>query len=116
MLQAIFGQYQFASDAVRFVHGELLETITTLTEGNPFFVEEILTSLITTGDIFYNHGNWERKPLHELHIPRSIKDAVQQRTAQLSEQARYLLTLPAVAGRRFAFPSLPQTMQSHQPQ
>ena len=116
MLQAIFGQYQFASDAVRFVYGELLETITTLTEGNPFFVEEILTSLITTGDIFYTGGIWERKPLHELHIPRSIRDAVQQRTAQLSEQARHLLTLAAVAGRRFDFTLLQQIMQCDEQQ
>ena len=72
MLQAILGQFKFASDTVRFVQGELLETITTLTEGNPFFVEEILTSLITTGDIFYTDGHWARKHLHELHIPRSI--------------------------------------------
>src|SRR5260370_31790596 len=110
MLQAIFGQYQFASDAVRFVHGELLETITTLTEGNPFFVEEILTSLITTGDIFYTDGNCERKPLHELHIPRSIQDAVHQRTEQLSEQARHLLTLAAPVATPFHFTLLHRTM------
>ena len=91
-------------------------TIITLTEGNPFFVEEILTSLITTGGIFYTNGNWERKPLHELHIPRSIQDAVQQRTAQLSEQARHLLTLAAVAGRRFDFTLLQQIMQCDEQQ
>ena len=111
MLQAIFGQYQFIPDAVRFVHGDLLDTITTLTEGNPFFVEEILKSLITSGEISYTEGGWERKPLHELHIPRSIQDAVQRRAAQLSESARQLLTLAAVAGRRFDFTLLQQVMQ-----
>src|SRR5260370_39520937 len=34
MLPALFGRYQFASDAVRFVHGELLDTLTAPTEGN----------------------------------------------------------------------------------
>ena len=110
MLQAIFGQYHFASAAVRFVHGELLETIATLTEGNPFFVEEILSSLIKTGGIFYTDGMWERKPRHELHIPRSIQDAVHQRTVQLSEPAHHLLTLAAVAGRRFDFSLLQEIM------
>ncbi len=116
MLQAIFGQYQFIPDAVRFVHGDLLDTITTLTEGNPFFVEEILKSLITSGEISYTEGGWERKPLHELHIPRSIQDAVQRRAAQLSESARQLLTLAAVAGRRFDFTLLQHVMQRDEQQ
>jgi DNA-binding CsgD family transcriptional regulator len=111
MLQAIFGQYQFIPDVVRFAHGELLNTINTLTEGNPFFVEEILKSLITSGDISYTEGGWESKPLHKLHIPRSIQDAVQRRATQLSESARQLLTLAAVAGRRFDFTLLQQVMQ-----
>lgn len=111
MLEAIFGQHQFTPDSVRFAHGELLDTITTLTEGNPFFIEEMLKSLITSEQIFYTEGTWERKPLHELSIPRSIQDAVQQRTTHLSEPARHLLTLAAVAGRRFDFTLLQQVMQ-----
>jgi tetratricopeptide (TPR) repeat protein len=116
MLQAIFGRSQSVSQAVRFAQGELLDTITTLTEGNPFFVEEILKSLITTGDVYYSHGEWERKPLHELHIPRSLQDTVQQRTAQLSAAARRLLTLAAVTGRRFDFDLLRQIMQCDEEQ
>jgi predicted ATPase len=87
---------------------ELLNPIYTLTDGNPFFVEEILTSLIATGEIFYTNGRWERKELGELHIPRSVQDAVQQRTDQLSESARHVLSLAAVAGRRFDFALLQQ--------
>src|SRR5207248_6296868 len=50
----------------------------------------------------------EHKPLGELHIPRSVQDAVRQRTDQLSESARRVLTLAAVAGRRFDFGLLQQ--------
>jgi DNA-binding CsgD family transcriptional regulator len=116
MFEAIFGQHQFTPDTVRFAHGELLDTITTLTEGNPFFIEEMLKSLITSEQIFYTEGTWERKPLHELSIPRSIQDAVQRRTTQLSEPARHLLTLAAVAGRRFNFTLLQQVMQCDEQQ
>jgi len=87
---------------------ELADPMYTLTEGNPFFVEETLKSLIASGEIFYANGRWERKPLSELHIPRSVQDAVQQRTDQLSESARRVLTLAAVAGRRFDFALLQQ--------
>ncbi len=94
---------------------ELPDPIYALTEGNPFFIEEILTSLIAAGDLFYTDGRWERKPLGELRIPRSVQDAVQQRTDRLSEPARQILTLAAIAGRRFDFALLQElTHQSEQ--
>jgi DNA-binding CsgD family transcriptional regulator/Flp pilus assembly protein TadD len=96
MLRAIFA----LPHTTRF---ELVDPIYTLTDGNPFFVEEILTSLISSGEIFYANGRWERKELRELHIPRSVQDAVQQRTDRLSAPTRQILTLAAVAGRRFDF-------------
>jgi predicted ATPase/DNA-binding CsgD family transcriptional regulator len=101
MLHAIFA-------LPRSARLELSDPVYTLTEGNPFFVEETLTSLIASGEIFHANGRWERKPLGELHIPRSVQDAVQQRTDQLSESARRVLTIAAVAGRRFDFALLQQ--------
>jgi DNA-binding CsgD family transcriptional regulator len=94
---------------------ELPDPIFGLTEGNPFFIEEVLKSLLAAGEIFYANGRWERKALGELHIPRSVQDAVQQRTDQLSAQARQVLTLAAVAGRRFDF-ALLQALTQHDEQ
>jgi predicted ATPase len=108
MLRAIFA----LSSATSL---ELLDPIFTLTDGNPFFIEEILTSLIASGEIYYANGHWERKPLGELHIPRSVQDAVQQRTDQLSEPTRQILTMAAVAGRRFDF-ALLQELSNHDEQ
>ena len=96
MLQAIFQLDQP-------VRAEFLDPIVELTEGNPFFVEEVMKSLATTGDIYLVGAHWERKPLMELHIPRSVHEAVQRRVAQLSEPARHVVMLAAVAGRRFDF-------------
>jgi len=95
---------------------ELPDPIYTLTEGNPFFVEEALKSLIATGEIFYTNGQWERKELRELHVPRSIQDAVQQRTDRLSDSARRVLSLAAVAGRRFDFALLQELTQHDEQQ
>jgi predicted ATPase len=103
MLQAIFALQ-------RPVLADTLDAIYTLTEGNPFFIEEILKSLVTTGEIFYADGIWKRKTPQELCIPQSIQDAVQQRTEQLSSSARQVLTFAAVAGRRFDFALLQQIM------
>jgi tetratricopeptide (TPR) repeat protein len=87
---------------------ELHDPIYALTEGNPFFIEETLKSLIVAEEIFYVEGRWDRKELRELHIPRSVQDAVQERTDRLSEPARRVLTFAAVAGRRFDFDLLEQ--------
>jgi predicted ATPase/DNA-binding CsgD family transcriptional regulator len=81
------------------VRRDFLETLYQLTEGNPFFVEEVVKSLLASGDIFFTEGIWDRKPLAELHIPRSVFEAVQQRSRLLPEQARETLELAAVVGR-----------------
>ena len=93
----------------------LLDLIYPLTEGNPFFVEEILTSLVSRGELLSDDGIWQRKP-HPDHrsehmlVPRSVQDAVQQRTQQLSTEAIQVVTFAAVAGRRFDFAVLQQVM------
>lgn len=96
MIRAIF-------DLEQPVRGEFLARISALTEGNPFFVEEILRSLIAAGEIYQVDGRWERKPIQELDIPRSVRDAVQRRTEQLDPAAQSVLALAAVLGRRFDF-------------
>ncbi len=96
MLRAIF-------DLSRPVKAEFLDILYPLTEGNPFLIEEVLKSLITAGDIFLSEGQWERRPIEELHIPRSVQDAVQRRTEQLGEIEQEVLTLAAVAGQRFGY-------------
>ena len=93
----------------RPVHPDFLDTLYDLTEGNPFFIEEVLTSLVSAGDIFYADGTWDRKPLDQLQIPQSIQEAVFRRTALLSQAAREVLTLAAALGRRFNFALLQQT-------
>src|SRR5713101_2186705 len=105
MLQAIFA-------LPRSAHVELADPLSTLTEGNPFFVEEILKSLMASGGIVYSNRSFQGKETRELHIPRSVQDAVQQRTDQLSESARRVLILAAVAGRRFDF-ALLQALTKH---
>ena len=101
MLHAIF-------DLRRPVRAEFLEAIYTLTEGNPFFIEEVLQALIAVRGIFYADGEWNRKSLEELKIPPSVQEAVQRRTARLNANARHILTLAAVTGQRFDFALLLQ--------
>src|SRR4029453_14663025 len=83
--------------------GEFLDLLYGLTDGNPFFAEEVLRALVGAGDLLVQDGGGERKPIGELRVPRSVDDAVQRRLAQLSSAARDVVALAAVAGRRFDF-------------
>ena len=100
---------------------ELLETVYTLTEGNPFFVEEMLKSLITTGELQHADGKWEfrfekRESDAFSFIPRSVHEVVKLRSDQLSTEAKQALTLAAVAGRRFDFTLLQLTLHCDEDQ
>ena len=108
MLGAMFALHEGEQD-------NLLDLIYPLTEGNPFFVEEVLTSLVSRGELLSRDGVWQRKPHPDNHsehipVPRSVQDAVQQRTQQLSREAMQVVTFAAVAGRRFDFAILQQVM------
>jgi tetratricopeptide (TPR) repeat protein len=96
MLQAIF-------NLPRSVPADLLHVLYTLTDGNPFFIEETLKALISAGDVGLVDGVWEQKPAREWRVPRSVQDSVRLRIAGLSGPSRDILTLAAVAGRRFDF-------------
>lgn len=85
-----------------------LKPIYGLTEGNPFFVEEVANALVASGDIFFADDRWQVKPSTQLHVPRSLRLIVQQHTNGLSPAAGDLLALAAVAGRNFDFDLLAQ--------
>ena len=99
----------------------LLDLIYPLTGGNPFFVEEVLTSLVSRGELVSDDSGWHYRAHPDqrskrLPVPRSVQEAVQQRTAYLSSEAKRLLSLAAVAGRRFDFVVLQQVMHCDEEQ
>jgi predicted ATPase/DNA-binding NarL/FixJ family response regulator len=109
MLQTIFALHSST-------HTGLLESIYELTDGNPFYIEEMLKSLIASGEIAPRNGAWERTQLLGAHrrrppIPRAIQDVVYQRSSGLTPRAQQLLTLAAVAGRRFDYTLLQSLLQ-----
>jgi predicted ATPase/DNA-binding CsgD family transcriptional regulator len=94
LLRAILRQPQGPS-------AEFVDAIFSLTEGNPFFTEEICTSLIASGDIYYARDHWRRKPLSQIELPDSVQRSVQLRLGRISQPARQLIDLAAVSGRSF---------------
>jgi DNA-binding CsgD family transcriptional regulator len=94
MLRAIFGLAHPAP-------ADLIHLLSTLTEGNPFFIEEVLKAMGATALASGPDGHWTLPEAETLRIPRSVQDAVTRRTARLSSPARRVLELAAVTGTRF---------------
>jgi predicted ATPase/DNA-binding CsgD family transcriptional regulator len=94
LLEAILDQPQELS-------AEFVQAVYNLSDGIPFFAEEICTSLIASGDLFYTGDQWRRKPLAQIELPDSLQRLVQLRLERLSQPARQLINLAAVSGRSF---------------
>src|SRR5262249_46875234 len=78
------------------------------TEGNPFFIEEVLKHLVEEGAIYREEDRWQIKRLEAFSVPQSIKVTVGRRLERLSEESREALTLAAVIGQLFHFEVLLQ--------
>jgi len=76
------------------------------TEGNPFFIEEVVKSLIEQGEIYREDGRWGRKETHELAIPQSVKEAIGRRLNRMSDAAVDTLRTAAALGKIFPFREL----------
>jgi DNA-binding CsgD family transcriptional regulator len=94
---------------------DAVQALYSLTEGNPFFVEEVLQSLAAMGTISASGQTGETITLHGLQALAAapgIQDAVQRRVERLGAGARRVLTLAAIAGRRFDFAILQDLAQT----
>ena len=70
------------------------------TEGNPFFVEELMRALVEHGAVQVTAGSWEiKKAISEIAIPKSVAEVFRRRTASLDNDQRALLEALAVCGR-----------------
>jgi class 3 adenylate cyclase/tetratricopeptide (TPR) repeat protein len=98
LIATLFGQESVSDDFASALYRE--------TEGNPFFVEEVVKSLIEQGQVYREDGRWARKELHELAIPQSVKEAIGRRLNRLSELAIETLRTAAALGKSFAFGEL----------
>ncbi len=85
-------------------HGlALAAEIAAETGGNPFFVGEVLRSLVESGSLLYDEGTgrWSIDRSSALGLPESVRDVIGRRVERLGDETREVLTLAAVIGRSF---------------
>ncbi len=83
------------------VNESLVAAIAHDTDGNPFFIEEVVKGLVEGDALRFEKGVWQ--PLEEAQhdIPQSIQVAIGKRLEGLTEDARAALGLAAIQGREF---------------
>jgi class 3 adenylate cyclase/tetratricopeptide (TPR) repeat protein len=85
------------------ITSEFADLIYERTGGNPFFVEEVLRSLVEDETIFRTESKWDRKPIQEIILPASVKATLRSRLTRLQPQTVSALTMAAVVGPEFDF-------------
>jgi serine/threonine protein kinase len=88
------------------ISGEFSEAVYRETEGNPFFVEEVMKALIEQGSVRRESGRWKRCELADLVIPQSVKEAIGNRLDRVSAECNETLRAAAVLGKTFTIDEL----------
>ena len=82
------------------VRGLILEK----SEGNPFFVEEVIRSLLDSGHIVRAQGYWRAtRAIENVAIPNSLAGLLAARMDALPDEAKRVAQIAAVIGRTFSF-------------
>jgi predicted ATPase len=88
------------------VSGEFAELVHRRTEGNPFFVKQVLRALVERGDLYREDDRWQRREIEGIEVPESIRSAIGQRIARLSREAQEVLGEASILGQSFRFDDL----------
>ncbi len=82
---------------------ELAEMVSSETEGNPFFIGEVLVHLVESGALVQREGRWEgdRGLIEQIGLPEGIREVIGRRLAGLDEATNELLRAAAVIGPAF---------------
>ena len=84
------------------------------TDGNPFFVAEVLRNLSESGEIYQDAttGRWTAKDTEgPFSLPHSVRTVIGTRVSRLGEGATKVLSTAAVIGRDFGLDLLAETTQ-----
>jgi len=85
----------------------LADRIRERTGGNPFFIEEVVQSLIEGGSLEGSSGAYRLvKPVDEVTIPARVQSVLAARIDRLGEREKQLLQTASVIGRTFSEPIL----------
>src|SRR5437763_984756 len=75
-------------------------------EGNPFFLEELVRSLIAAEALVRTDAGWRFDHAAEIEVPQTVEKVILARLDRLSPSSHQVVTAASALGRRFALPLL----------
>jgi tetratricopeptide (TPR) repeat protein/transcriptional regulator with XRE-family HTH domain len=100
LVGATLGEAEAATDLTTRIHR--------YTDGNPFFVQEVIRALIERGDLYLRHEHWLSREVRDIRVPETIRSAIVERVSHLQPDAQSLLYEASVLGPSFAYRDLRQ--------
>jgi tetratricopeptide (TPR) repeat protein len=81
---------------------QLARAVYTETEGNPFFVGQVLRHLVESGAVELHEGRWVRtERASHVGIPEGVREVITRRLTSLDDDANQVLAVASVVGRQF---------------
>ncbi|MEZ4494208.1 MAG: protein kinase [Dehalococcoidia bacterium] len=88
-----------SSSANTDVTSKVLDAIFEETEGNPFFLSEVV-------NVLTEEGSLASESMSDIAVPDGVKEALGRRLDRLSDGANTFLQFAAIAGREFAYETM----------
>ena len=99
---------------MKMLPDKLKDSISKNTEGNPFFIEEVIRSLIDDNIIEIKNGQFLLSgDVDDIVVPVSVKDVLLARIDKLDEPVKYALKVASVVGRYFSYELLKQVTDEY---
>ena len=82
----------------------LIQFVRDKAEGNPFYLEELVNSLIESGTLVRDNGNWQvSRPIKGSDISSTIHGVISARLDRLDDDSKRILQEASVIGRAFLY-------------
>jgi len=85
---------------------QFCELVYQKTDGNPFFIEEVIKSLKEEQLISREENRWKIKEVSRIEFPETVKGVVKARIERLDDECRNLLSMASFVGYDFSFEAL----------
>ena len=80
---------------------ELLAFLYRHTEGNPFFIAQLLRTLVEEGALWQGESGWRWTQVSELRLPIGLSPLIARRLGRLSSSTQAVLSIAAILGDEF---------------
>ncbi len=96
MLESLLSSHSVPTELGRYFREKV--------EGNPFYVEELINSLVESNVLVNDGGDWRlSRPISERDIPTTIQGVISARVDRLEEDVKRILQEASVIGRSFFY-------------